>query len=38
MGTYAFNPTNTMKIHVTLADGTLFMDVGGKDKHEMIPL
>jgi hypothetical protein len=38
VGTYAFNPTNTMKIHVTLADRTLFMDVGGKDKNEMVPL
>jgi hypothetical protein len=38
VGTYAFNPANTMKLHVTLADRTLFMDVGGKDKKEMVPL
>lgn len=38
VGTYAFNPTNTMKIHVTLTGGTLSMDVGGKDRREMVPL
>jgi hypothetical protein len=37
-GTYAFNPSNTMKIHVTLSADALFMDVGGKDRNEMIPL
>jgi hypothetical protein len=38
VGTYAFDPSNTMKIHVTLERGILFMDVGGKDRQELIPL
>src|SRR3989442_297746 len=38
VGTYAFDSSNTMKIHVTLSGGVLFMDVGGKDKKALIPL
>ncbi len=38
VGTYAFDPTHTMKIHITLSDGVLYMDVGGKDRKEMIPM
>jgi len=41
-GTYRFtdptDPGNVMKFNVTLANGTLFMDIGGKDKQELIPL
>ena len=38
VGTYAFNPSNTRKTHITLGNNTLFLDVGGKDKQELIPL
>jgi len=38
VGTYAFDASNTMKIHITLSGDALFMDVGGKDKKELIPL
>jgi hypothetical protein len=37
VGTYAFDPSNTMKIHVTLSGDALFMGVGGKDRTELIP-
>ncbi len=38
VGTYAFNPSNKRKTHVTLDNGTLFLDVGGKDRQELVPL
>jgi len=38
VGTYAFDPRNTMKIHVTLSGTMLFMDVGGKDRKELVPM
>jgi hypothetical protein len=38
VGTYAFDPSNTMKIHITLSGNTLFMDVGGKDRKELVPI
>jgi len=37
VGTYAFNPADTMKIHITRSGPTLFMDVGGKDRKELVP-
>jgi hypothetical protein len=37
VGTYAFDPRNTMKIHITLSGDTLFMDVGGKDRKALVP-
>jgi len=41
-GRYTFtnpqDPSDVSHINVTLAGETLFMDVGGKDKQEMIPL
>ncbi len=42
VGTYSFkdpsDPGNVMKFNVTLGGDTLFMDIGGKDKQEMIAL
>lgn len=40
VGTYEFRPDQrfVMMLNVTLAGGTLFVDVGGKDKQEMTPL
>jgi hypothetical protein len=38
VGTYLFSSSNTVKIHITLDKGTLFFDMGGKDKRELIPL
>jgi hypothetical protein len=38
VGTYAFSPSDLAKTHITLTGGTLFFDVGGKDKRELIPL
>ena len=38
VGTYAFSPSNAMKTHVMLSNGTLFLDVGGKDRQELVPL
>jgi hypothetical protein len=38
VGTYSFNPSDVAKTHITLSDGTLFFDVGGKDKRELVPL
>jgi hypothetical protein len=37
VGTYAFSPRDTMKIHITRSGNALFMDVGGKDRKELVP-
>jgi hypothetical protein len=38
VGTYAFTPRDSVKVHVTRSENTLFMDVGGKDRKELVPM
>jgi hypothetical protein len=42
VGAYSFkdptDPGNIMKFNVTLAGDALFLDIGGKDKQEMVAL